>query len=190
MMKGCFSKVFFAIFVSFTGIFAHPHMFIEWSASLSITQSGLQSIKVQWVFDEMNSALIVEDFDVNKDGVLSAAEQKTIFEEAFSYAAVDQFFIQIHVNQAKPKLPAIHDFKAQILPSGQLAYSFSLPYSISAKELLQGSLRLGFEDPNFYIGFFAAQGKTAYNNDSPYLVQEPKAPAENDQFIELKFEQL
>ncbi|MFZ2619680.1 MAG: DUF1007 family protein [Alphaproteobacteria bacterium] len=54
--------------------YAHPHVWIDNTASLILTHGQLTAIQVNWTFDELTSSQIIEEFDPNADGTFSAPE--------------------------------------------------------------------------------------------------------------------
>lgn len=71
-------------------LWAHPHTFID--VFLHITgEKNAQKIEIVWLFDEMTSAPLLMDFDVNKNGQFGKEEiadfKKTVFDDLkkFSY---------------------------------------------------------------------------------------------------------
>ena len=65
-----FRPFILAIFLLFsvqTRVFAHPHVFIHNSVTIVFDENGLAGFKVDWVFDEMFSNMIIHDYDQNKN---------------------------------------------------------------------------------------------------------------------------
>ena len=68
----------FPIFLS-----AHPHMFIDVYLNIVEKNNKFETIEVDWVFDDMNSAILIMDYDLNRDRKFSPDEIKLFKDEVF-----------------------------------------------------------------------------------------------------------
>ena len=60
------------------GTFGHPHVFIDNSISIVFDEHGLAGFGIEWAFDEMFSAMIIHNYDRNKNGKFEAGEIEEI----------------------------------------------------------------------------------------------------------------
>ena len=71
-------------------LYAHPHTFIDVDVTI-LGEKNSEKLIIQWVFDEMTSQSLIEDFDVNANGLFEKKElddfKKTVFNDLqkFSY---------------------------------------------------------------------------------------------------------
>ena len=116
--------LFVALFILASYTWAHPHVFIEGKASFIFNKDGLESINVEWMFDEMFSTMILTDYDANKDKKFSANEVKKIKDEAFSNLKDYKYFTFIRINKKPFKVKYVTDFNVSM--SGKnMIYHFS-----------------------------------------------------------------
>lgn len=71
-------KQFLIFIFSINTLFAHPHFFID--SKLTITDDG---IKNEWLFDKLNSKILLFDFDKNVNKVLDEDEKQEFIETHF-----------------------------------------------------------------------------------------------------------
>src|SRR5262245_55250162 len=57
---------------------AHPHVFVDYTVRLILTGDRLTAVRLTWTFDDMFSGLILQEFDQDHNGTLSAAEIQRI----------------------------------------------------------------------------------------------------------------
>ncbi len=133
---------------------AHPHMFIDVMAKFMLSDDCLRGITLHWYFDEMNSAMLLEDFDANKNGRIEPEESNSIFENAFSAAASSNYFIAVTWGSRALKIRKIEQFQVSVQPDSRLRYSFYLPCDIPLDDIIEsGELSVFFSDPSLFVAF-------------------------------------
>lgn len=149
---------------------AHPHAFAETYLTISFDQNGLTAIKVRWLFDEMFSAMMAEDFDQDRNGRFSPEEVKLIEKEAFSNLVNYGYFTHIWIDGRKFEIKWVKDFNAS-LHKGRLIYSFTIPCHVKASANFK-RLTISPYDPTFYtdMGFASKDAFLLQGNDS-YTVE-------------------
>jgi len=87
--------IFFILFV-ISNIYAHPHFFVD--AFIDIQKS---TISHKWVFDKMNSRLLIFDFDKNKNKQFENDEQISFLEAHFEKLKEENYnlFMEIDSNE-------------------------------------------------------------------------------------------
>lgn len=113
------------LLVIITEVSAHPHVFIKSSVSIEFNAVGLDSINVNWVFDEMFSAGIIMDYD-NGDLILNSEEQYILKRDVFDNLIHFGYFMHITVNGKPFSVEFVKNFKASV-DNNQLVYSFQIP---------------------------------------------------------------
>ena len=139
--------------------YTHPHVFIAQFTRVVFDEKGLAGIKVKWVFDQMFSTLILEDFDPDGNRVLDPEEVKTIKEKAFSYIAPHNYYIHIKIDGRPFAVKFIKDFNASVIQD-RLMYEFFIPCHVTALETPK-QIIISPYDPAYY--------STIYFPDGPYL---------------------
>ena len=80
---------------------AHAHMFVDASIEVDFNEKGISGFRNIWIFDDMFSNSMLEDFDKNRDKKLSKKEVAIIKKEAFSYTSEQQYFTRIKIGKKK-----------------------------------------------------------------------------------------
>lgn len=148
-----FSILLFYFFAGNTCTEAHPHMFIDCSATFKFDSTGLAGIYIYWKFDEMNSAVILLDFDKDKNNELSKIEQIGIYNRIFKNSAKYNFFTHIGYGIELPKIKEVQQFKASIKDKKHLLYSFYIPLNLSIEKIVNGLMWVYFEDATMFAAF-------------------------------------
>ena len=155
---------------------AHPHVWIDYEVVVKFGPEGPDGVRIDWAFDEMISALIIQKYDTNKDGKFSPDETRLIEKEHFSFLKDFNYFVEMKVNGALMPVKAVKDFEARN-NKGQLHYLFTVPISGAARQ--DGTLDLNVTDPTFYSAFsigakgITAEASAAYRADCQ-VMRDPK----------------
>lgn len=86
----------------------------------------LQGIKIEWRFDEMYSAQLLQDFDQNRDYSFSTQEQKTVKQNAFANLANFNYFCELEIDGVERPVSRVEDFQVDCL-GGRIRYQFIIP---------------------------------------------------------------
>lgn len=135
---------FRAIFLFFLAsshafLWAHPHIFID----VKVVQE-VDKITISWVFDAMTSAMLIKDYDKNKDKVLDASEMAFIEKDHFKPLAPYSYFMRFFDGKNENEVKETQDFHAAI-EKKRLVYTFSLPMPTHK------TYELRFFDPEMYV---------------------------------------
>ena len=128
---------------------AHPHVWIDVTAELTVADGRLAEITVEWTLDLMLSAVLIHDFDRDRDGRLDTAEQQVMAEHAFADVADYGFFTHLRADGALVGLHRFGDFAARI-EDDQVVYRFLLAPTEPVSPVSQ-AVALAFYDESFYI---------------------------------------
>lgn len=109
---------------------AHPHVFIDTRVTVVFDQKGITGFLIEWEFDEMFSAMIIQDFDEDYDSYFSIAEIENIEQNAFSNLKNFHYFTYISWKGGEYDGKRIENFYAAI-SGGTLIYRFFVPCRIS-----------------------------------------------------------
>ena len=92
-LKG-FLYFFFVFLLYATKTLSHPHIFVDCTLSFVFDENGFAGIKERWVFDEMFSSMILNDFDKDRNLSLDSQEIVAIKKGAFSNLKNFNYFTQ------------------------------------------------------------------------------------------------
>ena len=137
------------------GCFSHPHVFIENTLTIVFDQKGMAGVRVKWVFDELFSSMITEDYDKNHNGNLENYEIRIIKEKAFSNLKNFDFFTFIEIHGKPFTVQYVREFTAS-LTKGKLNYEFYIPCHVSATNSFK-ELKISQYDPSYYTSMTFAQ---------------------------------
>lgn len=132
---------------------AHPHLFIDISAKFMFSDSILSGVNIFWDMDEMYSASLMEEFDLNKNGTFEKSEYTSIYKDAFSYAANSNYFMVVTWGENLLRVVETKRFVARILPDKKIRYSFFVPFDIKLQEIADDKLVMFFNDPSMFVAF-------------------------------------
>ncbi|HAR63392.1 MAG: hypothetical protein DKM50_08845 [Candidatus Margulisiibacteriota bacterium] len=151
-------------------VFSHPHIFIESSVSVVMDKDGLLGIRTNWVFDEMFSSVIYEEYDKNKDKRFNAQETKLIQSTAFSNLKGYNYFSSISIDNKPFPVTYVKDFSVK--PAGEkVVYQFFIPCSVKAiKEYKE--VRLAMYDSTYYMDIRFSGKSAGVENVGTYEVQQ------------------
>lgn len=129
---------------------AHPHVFIEYSVTVVIGAGGVEAVQLAWTFDEFTSSMIMQQFDADRDGVLSAAEIRDLERRHFAETRASQYFVALRLNDTPVPVEAVRDFTARAA-GGIVTYAFTVP--VKRPQGAEGRLEVLADDPTVFIAF-------------------------------------
>lgn len=130
-------------------LWAHPHVLIDSHIILLFEAGKVAALQMGWKFDPAYSSSLVQDFDADKDGKLSAAEIATIEKEAFQDTRQYQYFTFASVDGAPVQWPQAGDFKVLVHKDSLLyAFRLSFPQPVDPR---QQALKISTYEETFYI---------------------------------------
>jgi ABC-type uncharacterized transport system substrate-binding protein len=132
---------------------AHPHVWVDYTVTVRFTSEGPDGVRVDWAFDEMISALVIQKYDTNRDGAFSKDEIRVIEREHFVHLKEFQYFVEVKLDGTVVPITAVRDFEAKNV-KGQLHYLFTVPIPRAARR--DGTVDVNVTDPTFYTAFTTA----------------------------------
>jgi ABC-type uncharacterized transport system substrate-binding protein len=136
---------------------AHPHVFIEMSATLAFNEAGLiKGLGVIWVFDDTYAQTALEGLDADADGTYSDAELAPLTDENMISLKDYDYFASLRFDGKKQPFGNVTQAK-QIYANGKLALQFFVPLA-RPLDPRKGRFAAKVYDPEFFIGFDYAQG--------------------------------
>ncbi len=120
-----------ALFLAPTGLFAHPHMFIDCTADFVWDKAQLSGCYLEWTLDQFFSADIIQAYDENRDGKFNAAETKLVHDNAFINLKNYYYFTFIRQGSKRTNPPEVSKFSVR-QKDGKLIYRFFVDLSQTA----------------------------------------------------------
>ncbi len=105
---------------------AHPHVWILADVNLRGTGGVVEALEIEWFFDEMYSALVIQDFDINGSGALDPEELQTIAELSTESLKEVNYFTVLALGEQRLPVAEVEELVVQV-EDGILIYSFRVP---------------------------------------------------------------
>ncbi|KHG34015.1 MULTISPECIES: DUF1007 family protein [unclassified Sulfurospirillum] len=154
MLKICACLLFYAC-----SALAHPHTFITVSLDLNETE-----LKVRWLFDEMTSQSLLEDFDTDRNGIFSPKETEAFKKEVFN--DLKQFSFFTHLKVANKSVP----LKPTQLFLWRENNAFGVEFHVDLKPYVHQKKSIGFWDESFLCAL--SLEKEQIHTSLPYTLKE------------------
>ena len=172
--RHCGKSVYFLILILWGLIFgimpakvwAHAHVWIHSGVMVHFDETGVAGFKIEWVFDEMFSHMIIHDFDKNQNGRFEPGEIKAVKKGAFSNLKNFGYFLHVKINGKPFKVKFVKDFKAKIVQD-RIVYHFFVPCHIKAASSYK-EVRIGIYDESFYTNIILLKDQIFFRNDAGY----------------------
>jgi ABC-type uncharacterized transport system substrate-binding protein len=121
------ASAFLALAVGPAG--AHPHVFIDYAVTLVVAGDRLSGVRLAWTFDDLFSGFILQEFDKDRNGTLSAPEVQDI--EATHLAEFHKvgYYTTVNVNGKPVTSSGAREFRATAA-KGIVTYEFILPLGV------------------------------------------------------------
>ena len=132
---------------------AHPHLFIDVMAKFMFADSVLSGVHVFWDIDEMSSASLIEEFDLDRNGKFEKTEYDKIYRDVFSWAANSNYFMVVTWGKKLLKVSGTERFVAVILPDKKIRYTFFVPFGIKLPDIVNEKFVMFFNDPSMFVAF-------------------------------------
>jgi ABC-type uncharacterized transport system substrate-binding protein len=131
-----------------------------------VDDQGLRGVFVNWTFDQMFSAFIKKEYDLDKNNELSRSEQTALYNTAFRDLAKNNYFAVISADGKPVPIPQPEQFSARLVKETDMAsYSFFLPIVLPAEKTMR-SCELAFFDPVIYVAFTITEKDMGMQNRS------------------------
>lgn len=135
-----FRTLFLFIFnCSFSTLWAHPHIFIDIKTTIDADKTT-----ITWSFDAMSSAMLIKDYDKNKDKKLDSSEIAFMEKDHFQPLATYSYFMRLFDGKEELEVQKTTSFSATI-DKKRLVYTFCIPTPTLKK------YEFRFFDPEMYV---------------------------------------
>jgi ABC-type uncharacterized transport system substrate-binding protein len=146
----------------------HPHVWVDYAVTVRVGQEGAEAVEVDWLWDSLFSGFLLQSYDRNRDGQLSADELRAMERDQRAQLKAVHYYLELRVNGQPVPIGEVRDF--QVRPGGeQVGFRFFVPVSPSVAE---GTLEIVIQDPTFLIAFAPrAQSPVRAEAPSQYAVE-------------------
>jgi tRNA threonylcarbamoyladenosine biosynthesis protein TsaE len=165
--------VWFVSFIFFTTVQtvnAHPHVWIDGHLTLLFNSQGqVTAVRHAWKFDELFSAFSLQGITREKNGVIPAAELKTLTDQWMLNLAdpASHFFTTVsHGGQAIALQKPVHAQSNLDAQTNQLTLSFELPFN-DPMAFNKLSLEVDVNDPGYFVAFDYKGSQVLTLSDAP-----------------------
>ncbi len=134
------------------GISAHPHMWIKGRLIPGIGPGGLESVRVVWDIDEMTSASLILDYDVNRNNILEPDEITALRGGAFEHLIESEYYLVVEIRNMRATPLRATGFSASI-NKGHVIYSFEVPLEIPIRWDDLNDVTIYLFDQTYFIDF-------------------------------------
>jgi len=134
----------FVVLLLVSIVFAHPHTFMITRLGIEFEKEKLKGVWVHWEFDEMFSAPIIMEADLNMNGKFEEDELEYLYENAFSNLEDYGYFFYIREGKKRKTAEKVENFSASY-KKNKLFYKFFIPIKIK-----KNKLAVSIFDPTYF----------------------------------------
>ena len=153
--------------VASTSAVAHPHVFVDYAVTLVVVGERLTGVRLTWTFDDLFSGFILQEFDQDRNGVLSASEAQRIEAKHLSEFKRVGYYTTINLNGNQVTVPDAREFRATVA-KGLVTYEFTLPLAASLASTT--AIEVSVDDPVYYIAYIPVAVTPKTQTIGPYTV--------------------
>lgn len=132
-------RLVFLLLFSVSSLCAHPHIFIDVKMTVESEKTT-----ITWIFDVMSSAMLIKDYDKNKDKQLDSSEIAFMEKDHFKPLGEYSYFMRLFDGKEEVEVRKVDTFSATI-DKKRLVYTFSIPTPSLKK------YEFRFFDPEMYV---------------------------------------
>jgi ABC-type uncharacterized transport system substrate-binding protein len=143
---------------------AHPHVFVDTSFNISLSNKSAPVVEVTWSLDEMSSMTLIMDYDQNGDGTFDAAEEAFFKKEEFDSLKANSYFTYLHADGKALQTTAPADFRA-FIEENRIIYRFTLQSATPLQSFK--ALKVACYDPENYMAMFISDEDTTITGLKP-----------------------
>ncbi len=157
----------------------HPHIWIDAAVTLVFEQGALVGVEARWSLDPFVSALLIEDFDADKNGAFDAEEAAALEQATFVGLSEFGFYTHLRIDGLGYSPQTVENFQPTIQDDTVL-YSFVVPLPEPADPSRQ-AVDVAFYDESYYTDLYTEDGWISISGDRtagcvPTLRQDTDTP--------------
>lgn len=165
--------IFIVLVITTLTLTAHPHLFAGVDLDFKMINSDSLKICQKWVFDDMTSLIILEDYDMNENGEFDADEISNIEDNVVEGLKDYNFYTDLTLNDRIIYIDEIYDFNV-VSDDIYVYYEFNIKIPVSVKEEKQ-VVKISVYDKEFYTKFFINTSRGIQLNFDKTITSEFKA---------------
>ncbi len=128
---------------------AHPHMLIDAHVVIRFEAGKIAMLQMGWKFDPISSSALVQDYDKDKSGTLSAQELAELEKEAFQDTRQYGYFTYAMTDGTPVTWPAAEQFQVMTVDDSLLyAFRLRLPQPVDPR---RQAFRVSTYEETYYI---------------------------------------
>ncbi len=129
---------------------AHPHVWIDASAEFVFENDRITGIRVHWLFDDLFSMTLIDEFDHNHDTRFFGDENTNLRDNAFAALAEVSWLTHLRRNEELLAFAGATDFMADITDDRRVTYDFTLTLD-QPLDPKNDKISLSVYDAEYYI---------------------------------------
>ncbi len=133
-------------------LLAHPHLFAGVDIDYDLTKQDTLVISQRWMFDDLTSMIILEDFDSNCDEVICPSELEELKSCVIPGLKEKRFYTDLVINDKLIIMDEIYNFTVGT-DDIYVYYKFDIKVPFSFTES-QEVIKVNVYDREFYTKFF------------------------------------
>lgn len=130
--------------------FAHPHVWIDANAEFVFENDKITAIRVRWLFDDLFSMTMIDEFDKNHDTRFSDEENTAVHDNAFAALSEFSWLTHLRKNEELVSFAGATDFVADITDDRRVSYDFKLMLE-TPLDPIKDAISLSVYDAEYYI---------------------------------------
>jgi ABC-type uncharacterized transport system substrate-binding protein len=146
---------------------AHPHVFVDYAVTLVMVGDRVTGVRLTWTFDDLFSGFILQEFDQDRNGVLSAQEVQRIEAKHLAEFKRVGYYTSVNVNGNPITMPDAREFRATVAKS-LVSYEFTLPVGVPLASAT--AIEVWVDDPVYYIAYIPVAVTPKAQTIGPYTV--------------------
>ena len=127
----------------------HPHVFIGVISELVFSETELEKLHMHWVFDDMTSFTMLEDFDFNGDEQFNDSETKNAYNIFLEMQGERNYYTHLAINDSPLVFSKIENFTISF-EGICIAYDFDIPINLPINASMS-ELKLSIYDDENYV---------------------------------------
>jgi len=147
---------------------AHPHVWVQASLALVMQDGKVTALDVVWKFDDFYSALARDDFDKDRDRVLSQQERDALVGVSALTLAESSFFTHLKIGDERPHVPLVQEFYIDD-DGANLTYRFRVPMT-KPVDPTKTPFAVGLFDSGYYVDIDLAETRITVPDSSCRMV--------------------
>lgn len=129
---------------------AHPHVWIDANAEFVFEGDKITAVHVHWLFDDLFSMTLIDEFDKNHDTRFFDEENIAVRDNAFAALADVSWLTHLRQNENLVGFTGATDFKADVTDDRRVTYDFKLTLA-EPLDPAKDDVSLSVYDAEYYI---------------------------------------